>query len=152
MKYLEQYERIKRSYNRFEKINKGMLHDKNSDYYQDEVYAFFINCYHLKDWLIKDLPTGIKKRDIESFVGKSKNLMISGALCTGSKHLIISDPRFDPSTKIGKRSVKVGLGTGPTTISVKYQINIDNKIHDAFTIATKCLKEWERFLKRNRLI
>ena len=77
MKYLEQFERVKRWYNRFKKTDNGMLHNKNSDYYQDEIYAFFINCYHLKDWLVNDLPPNIKKRDIESFVGKSKNLMIS---------------------------------------------------------------------------
>ena len=28
----------------------GADHDRESDAYQDEAYAFFLNCFHLKDW------------------------------------------------------------------------------------------------------
>lgn len=32
-------------------IYKGRPNDLPSDYYQHEVLAFFLNCYHLKDWV-----------------------------------------------------------------------------------------------------
>lgn len=50
-KFEEQYERVKRWYQRVEAITFGMAHNKNTDFLQDEVFAFFINCYHLKDWI-----------------------------------------------------------------------------------------------------
>src|SRR5438445_4928411 len=39
--YREQYDRVKRWYARFTTIDKGRVHDQPSDYYLDEIYAFF---------------------------------------------------------------------------------------------------------------
>lgn len=44
--YREQYDRVKRWYERFSTTNQGRLHDTPSDNYLDEIYAFFQNCYH----------------------------------------------------------------------------------------------------------
>ena len=52
-KYLEQYERMQRSYDRFREIN-SRLADKVSSDYEDDVFAFFMHCYHLKDWIKND--------------------------------------------------------------------------------------------------
>lgn len=53
-KYQEQFERMKRWYERIKKIEQGRPHNLPSDHYHDEVYAFFMNCYHLRDWIEKD--------------------------------------------------------------------------------------------------
>lgn len=53
-KYEEQFERVKRWYERFRRINEGTSHEKNTEYYHDEVYAFFVNCFHVKDWILND--------------------------------------------------------------------------------------------------
>jgi hypothetical protein len=47
-KYLEQYERMQRSYDRFREIKSG-LPDKIPSDCEDDIYAFFMHCYHLKD-------------------------------------------------------------------------------------------------------
>jgi hypothetical protein len=52
--YQKQVERVERWYKRFAEIDAGKLHDSDSEYYQDDVYAFFLNCYHVKDWIIQD--------------------------------------------------------------------------------------------------
>jgi hypothetical protein len=44
-KYEEQFERVKRWYESFKRINEGTSHEKNTEYYHDEVYAFFVNCF-----------------------------------------------------------------------------------------------------------
>jgi hypothetical protein len=45
----EQYDRMVRWYDRFETIVLGRPHVMAGDNYVDEVYAFFQNCYHVKD-------------------------------------------------------------------------------------------------------
>lgn len=151
-RYLEQYQRAKRWYERFKSIDEGRDHDMASDCYQDEIYAFFVNCYHLKDWLKNDPTSGINKDEIENFINKSENLSMCADLCNGSKHLVINQPRKDTQTKIGGRSFSLGLGIGSPKISVRYKVELKNRTYDAFDLATKSLKEWEDFLKSKKLL
>ena len=50
--YLEQFERIKRWHKTLNKIRVSNANENQTDKQVDIIYAFFINCYHLKDWLI----------------------------------------------------------------------------------------------------
>jgi hypothetical protein len=48
--WLEQYSRTLRWYRRLKALEEGPAHEiKESD--RDDVYAFFQNCWHLKDWI-----------------------------------------------------------------------------------------------------
>ena len=71
-RYLEQFDRMKRWYDRVRKISEGKAHNLPTDYYQDEVYAFFINCYHLKDWIKNDAETHVASEEVEKFVNNSE--------------------------------------------------------------------------------
>ena len=51
-KITEQFNRVKRWHKKFEEISKGKAHNQESNYYKDVMYAFFQNCFHLKDWVI----------------------------------------------------------------------------------------------------
>jgi hypothetical protein len=53
--YREQYERVKRWYGKFIALDQGRAHDVPSENYLDEIYAFFMNCYHFKDWIKNDI-------------------------------------------------------------------------------------------------
>jgi len=53
-KWFEQFRRVKRWYTRFKSIDEGRPDTLTLDGYLDEVYAFFQNCYHLKDWIKND--------------------------------------------------------------------------------------------------
>ncbi len=50
--YQEQYDRMKRGSSRFAALDQGRSHDVASDNYVDDIYASFMNCYHLKDWIL----------------------------------------------------------------------------------------------------
>jgi hypothetical protein len=50
----EQWARLGRSYELITQTEKGRPDDRNSDFLKDELYSFFQNCYHLKDWLKND--------------------------------------------------------------------------------------------------
>jgi hypothetical protein len=57
----------------------------------DAAKTFFIECYHLKDWLKKDLR--IKRpQDVEDFITNSPALSLAADLCNSLKHA-----GFDPN-------------------------------------------------------
>ena len=144
---------MRRWYERLGLIAAGLDHTQPTDFYEDEVLAFFQNCYHLKDWLKGDLASGVSAKEVETYVKQSPNLLLCGGLATGSKHLIIDDPRFDPNTQVRNRHFEVelraSLGGGPSPppkIAVSYVVEANGVSQDAFALATACLQEWESFL------
>jgi hypothetical protein len=69
MKWIEQWERVLRWYARISRTNEGREHTDGTDSYQDEVYAFFQNYFHLKDWIKNDssVPSDIRGH-VEDFM------------------------------------------------------------------------------------
>jgi hypothetical protein len=155
-KYLEQYERMKRSYERFAAIKQGRPHDLPSVNYEDEVYAFFLNCYHLKDWIKNDstvraqLPT--ISAEVEYFINDSEPLSLSADLCNSLKHLANSnrsgeDPSF--GRKLYHFTLHVGQGS---SIKLDWLVEREKKKPiDAFELATQCVAAWDQFLSSKKL-
>ena len=147
-KYLEQFNRVKRSYERFASIDQGRLHECPSNFYKDDVDAFFQNCYHLKDWIINDENVETTRNEVETFITNNIDLRTCADICNKIKHLKLNrEPRsgFDPQFEQTK--YKLGVGGHPTTISVKYTIDTLNGLIDAFELATRCLEAWRKFIK-----
>jgi len=151
MKYLEQYLRVKRWHERFMTSSKNKVHNMSTDNYQDDLYAFFINCYHLKDWIKNDssLTQQIRNK-VEKFVSESEELNICGDICNGSKHLVLDRPKKSADTKIGSRHFSLVLGHGPI-IHIEYIIESNGKKYDTHSLATKCIDTWNHFFKKHHL-
>jgi len=147
----EQFERVKRWYVGFEKIDQGKAHHAHSDYYQDDVYAFFLNCYHLKDWIKNDhtVPGPVRGK-VEDFINKSDCLKICADICNALKHLELKRPPRGGKTPdwIG-RKFQLLLGGGQPTLGVKYSLMTGKGPKDAFELAEECVREWEQFIKAN---
>ena len=85
---------MKRSYAKFAAIDQGRVHDKSSENYDDEVYAFFLNCYHLKDWIKNDGAAGVSAQNrVEAFINSSRPLKLCADICNAHKHLQLKSPR-----------------------------------------------------------
>jgi hypothetical protein len=152
-KYLEQYERMQRFYDRFRQIKPGLT-DKISSDYEDDVYAFFLHCYHLKDWVKND--TSVKSRmpnigtDVERFVNESEALSLCADLCNSLKRLELkrSSGGERPTFGLKQYHHRLGLGSG-RSIRLEWLIEQNNKPPiDAFELATECIAEWDKFLQR----
>lgn len=53
-------------------MDQGQVYDRSSEHYDDEVFAFFLYCYHLKDWIKNDTAAGLAaQNDVE-------NLFVAG--------------------------------------------------------------------------
>ena len=104
--YLEQFERVKRFYHRLEEINNGRVHDRSSDYYDDEFLSFFMNCYHLKDWIKNDdsVPQDIRNK-VEPFINEHQCFHYFADIANGAKHLKLNHHRrINEDIKKGPRS------------------------------------------------
>jgi hypothetical protein len=151
-KFVEQHERMKRSYLRFSALDQGRPHDMPSEHYVDEVYSFFQNCYHLKDW-IKNDPTvpQIARLAVEPYINSTRSLRLCADICNSAKHLTLGSPRSGENPTFGTKKFALNLGAGPATISLKYQVDTDSGPMDAFQLGTECVEAWETFLSSHGL-
>jgi hypothetical protein len=152
--YREQYDRMKRWYQRFDELNQGRIHNLMSENYLDEIYAFFQNCYHLKDWLKNDsVVNNAIQSAVEPYIISNNHLLLCADICNSLKHLALTRPRSGASPAFGKKQYAVNMQPGePTIISLKYEVNTTSGPVDAFVLATDCVAAWEAFLKQHNLI
>jgi hypothetical protein len=153
-KYQEQYERMQRSYDRFREIKSRLAHKVPSDY-EDDIYAFFMHCYHLKDWVKND--TSVKTRmpnigaDIEQYINESEALSLCTDLCNSLKRLELNRSHSSEDPRVfGRRQYHSQLKLGSRSFNrLEWLVGRNNKPPiDAFELATECIAEWDKFLKR----
>jgi hypothetical protein len=156
--WLEQYNRIKRHYDRFVALNNGRQHDMLSENYIDDVYNFFINCYHLKDWIKNDSKVSpAVVNDVEAYINSTRQLVLCADICNGRKHLVLNThirhhnrpPTENPT--FGPKRFALSLGAATPTLSLSYEINTDAGPIDAFQLATDCVAAWDTFLSARGL-
>lgn len=86
MSWKDQYKRMLRSFERIESADSN----KPPDIYVDDAMHFFMDCWHLKDWIHHDYKLPLGKRS--SIVKKALNseiLQTCAALANRGKHLTL---------------------------------------------------------------
>jgi len=146
----EQWERVRRYYTRFQDVNSGRHHDMVSDFYVDDILAFFQNCHHLKDWIKNDKSAPASLRaDVEDYVDKHICLRICADLCNGLKHLAPNrNLKSGAQPELKGRTFGLRVGALPNSISVKQSIEHNGQVLDAFELAMECMSAWELFINR----
>jgi len=137
---------MKRSYQRFAQIDQGRRHDMGCENYRDEVYSFFLDCYHLKDWLINDPGFPGNKDDVEDYVNSNQELRLCADICNRKKHLLLGKPRSTENPSVSGQKIDLNSGTGVGMIKIKFTIDTASGTRDAFELATKCLELWKEFI------
>jgi len=143
-KWREQFERIKRWYQRIQEIDntKIRISDDDLDFY----YAFFINCFHLYDWMKKSNSIPIDK--INNFFFKNNSMLMCRDLCLGAKHFSINKPSKGlDRLHIAREYLGKDLPEGKTKL-----ILFQNGIHHLQDIANNCMKSLENFLRENKVL
>lgn len=117
--------------------------------YEDDVWCFFQNCWHLKDWIRNDDRIPQEHRDsVENDVCQSEALCICADLANRSKHLKLTTKRLDAA--VTKRNLTIhagppGKGFGEYCFVVLLD---DGSERDAIAVAEAALNEWKRLLNR----
>lgn len=159
----EQFSRMMRWYQRFEELNNGIPHSRPSDFYEDDVYAFFFNCYHLKDWLINDSTLPETVRDaVENYINESPTLGLTADICNSLKHLVLHKKKRtnqNPTFTNKAFSLEFNETINPSqpldakaVIRVKFNIETKDGVRDAFEIATEAMVAWKEFFTTHNLV
>lgn len=139
----------------------------NRDEYEDLLWAFFQNCWHLRDWILNDKKISARKKlGVNRGIKKSSALAICQCITNRTKHFKLTWPIPARLKQKGKwqarRIVRVlgGIsvdikdsvsGGDSATISLDYVIKSRTKTYRALTVAEDAVREWKQILSENRL-
>jgi len=120
---------------------------------KDAAEDFFTQCYHLKDWLIKDQSVKIVS-DVEKYITGCKGLSIAADICNSFKHA-----GLDRKSRSGKKidemltHMKIDLVENRRRFesSSRIEIIIDGTKQDALDLADQCMIEWKAFFKQDNI-
>lgn len=151
--YREQFDRTMRWYHRFAAINQGRPHQMTSDHYIDDIYSFFQNCYHLKDWIKHDSKVATSvQQEVETYINSNRPLRLCADICNSLKHLRLTSNRSGEGPAFGQKQYALTLQPGmPPEISLRYAVDTTPGAMDAFELATECVQAWEAFLSAKGL-
>jgi hypothetical protein len=149
-KYIEQFDRLRRWYQRLVPPGEGSAQPETIDSYRDDFYAFFVNCYHLKDWIKNDPSVPHLKGEVESFINRTESLSICADICNGLKHLKINGSRGGHNPRIHPEPhSRWEIGTDPNKRGIGFVISTESGEYDALQLAFDCMMNWEFFLAQN---
>jgi hypothetical protein len=129
---------------------------------QDFLFAFFINCYHLTDWLDQCLGVGAGE-----FAKENVYLETCRGICNGVKHLKLDQERFKYTSHYHRISLTGPAfdlplsSTGGTTwkgrlqpeakVSIDCSVSTEQDDFEARFLVDKCVEAWDSFIKDHSL-
>lgn len=112
---------------------------------EDFLYAFFQNCYHLRDWVLTELSS----TDVDSFVSDSLPLRICRDVANLTKHFVLErKPAQGHELSVLREYAGPGKGwfEGDTRLVIVTNYQNDGIILDAREVARECVRLWCTFL------
>jgi hypothetical protein len=135
----EQYRRMIRSFRKLD----GEYN--NTEVYDDDLYHFLQDAWHLKDWLKNDPAVSQQVRtSVERDVNGVPALRLAADLAIGSKHFDLRSPR--EGATITQRHLIVHLGGQKGAEQRRDVSTTGGSSTTAEQIARDSVKEWEKLL------
>lgn len=112
----------------------------------DIVLTFFINCYHVRDWL--ERSGALEKSTIDQLFRDSASLRACADIANIAKHFdLTSSPRLTYQLSFAREYV--GVGHGWFGKDARLVILSDGKTIDVLELVEKCELEWLHFFTQN---
>jgi hypothetical protein len=109
----------------------------------DEVFAFFMNCFHLGDWLIE---SGAKSAaDVHRFFDTTPCMQLCRDVCNGLKHYRLDTWR-QPAPENPHWSTTASVMTEMPPEPTHWYFVGTKGWFDMFITADECVAAWEKFL------
>jgi hypothetical protein len=151
--YQRQLARVKRFLRRIETPTNDQVE------YEDMFWAFFQNCWHLRDWIRNDgdAPQSLKEAADRT---PADDLQLCADVANGSKHLKLGTPKHPEGWRGGnvRGDIKLFIGetvrspSGETSVKSEWSYYItDNNGNEypALDVAKRAVAEWERLIATN---
>jgi hypothetical protein len=150
--WLTQFQRIRRWYKKVKEYEEKAQDIGFPGEAEDCIYAFFQNCFHLREWIEKSGV--ISKKELDSFVSSHLELRICRDICNGTKHMVIDQHSVDANFSTYR---EYDYLSGPISPSQKsgtttFRILAAGKKYDMFDLADKCMSYWVDLLTLRKLI
>lgn len=110
----------------------------------DFMFAFFQNCFMLREWIKKTSP--LSKGDLDNLFNSTPELRICRDICNGTKHYSISKPSVDAEFSILREYDPSEASGHRLRIIVQDKNHVADGKYDLLELAGKCLRIWEGFL------
>jgi hypothetical protein len=127
----------------------------NSEDHLDHILAFFLNCYHIKDWLKSGpewqdgVDIDVKNWAVEQFVTESPALSICADLCNGNKHFVGRKLRSGVTPTFHSEHTRIDTTTSVPVKTTRYTFRTKRGDTDAYDLAEECLESWRRFIRES---
>src|ERR1700734_285868 len=147
-KWETQFKRMIRALAKLEKTN------SDEDVEFDDMYFFFQNCWHLKDWIANDddLPQSTRYA-IAQAAEKIESLKFCADLANGSKHLKLKSAR--KGAWIGRLSITNDKGEAVSSVELRYAVYSDQGWSTPANVtgfARQCIQDWKDLLAVHGLL
>ncbi|MBN6742583.1 hypothetical protein JKG47_19115 [Acidithiobacillus sp. MC6.1] len=109
---------------------------------EDFAFAFFQNCYHLREWMLK--TSGATQQELDGLFAQNRELQLCRDICNGTKHLSINRPSVDANFSIGREYA-------PQELSGSRMFVIADAHYDLLGLADRCMELWQQFVERARV-
>jgi hypothetical protein len=140
---IEQLRRVERFLKRVENQNRA------SDEYDDDFWAFFQNCWHLKDWVKHDPESSAQvQRAVEADVGKLESLRICADMANRTKHFVLTRNLREDARAVHRNVTIRVQGDLSTVSSCAWSLKLaDGTRKDALTVAREAVQGWYRLFE-----
>jgi hypothetical protein len=138
--YKQQFARVCRYLDRVRDPNRN----ENTNDYTDDIWSFFQNAWHLKDWISNDksLDPGVREK-LKDAIHKSTKLQICQGLANRTKHDLETHAE---TAKPGPIHTMVNLGPTPTTNYKHMIVLFDGQEIVAQDFAEEVVSTWRTIL------
>jgi hypothetical protein len=138
---------MSRWYFLLENMENGTIEGISVVKHSDIVYAFFQNCYHLRDWVVHDhLKSDI---EVKAFVERIEWMKICHDICNGGKHFLLGKSKGESDIEETPRFRQIENGN-VKEIRFNFTIADQRSIlpieYTPLSLATECMKAWNNFL------
>ncbi len=162
MAYLDQLKRIERFLRR---IDRAPARDCQPaellDEYTDNLFAFFQNAWHLKDWIKHDSTLAAHRINQKAKTGKGKkrspaielevnnrskwrHIWLCGEIANATKHLVRKEAAL-----LGHYEIDVTDGEESAVLhSINYVVKSRSQSIPALTVAKEAILEWKKLLSQ----
>ena len=152
--YRDQLDRARRFLERLEQPVDDMDDEGMTDVdFEDLVWAFFQNCWHVKDWVANDrnVPRPVRNGVIAMALA-SVPLKVCEQLCNGTKHLGRTRKKRRSKAPIAKHDhIDTTIVPGGPITRDRMIDNGSGKLISGRLLARQCIAEWDLILLANNL-
>ena len=150
-KYYEQYQRMIRCFDHLAPVVSAYYVGQGPTTWDNELdlaYSFFMNAYHLKDWIKHDINVPASARNaVESHVNATRALRLCADICNGFKHLTLTTTRSGENP-----TLRAGLSDGPAFKYLWFAVETDSGGTSVGELAADSIAAWQSFLLGNALL